>query len=124
MGAAALQGCPVVTHDLDLWIGAPLNQHDRVLLACHKVGAQTFDDFHVQLADGTLINFTYEMSGLRSFAAELKQSVKLKLRGRTIPVLPLPRIYASKRTVNRPKDKAHLLYLRQMMRLQKKLRYS
>jgi len=28
MGAAVLQGVPVVTQDIDFWIGRPLNRHD------------------------------------------------------------------------------------------------
>lgn len=38
MGAAVLQGVPVVTQDLDLWIGRPMNRHDEILLICHNLG--------------------------------------------------------------------------------------
>lgn len=119
MGAAVLQGVPVVTQDLDLWIGSPTSQHDEVLLMCHKLGAKMLDDFSVVLPDTTLVNFTYHVDGLGTFSDEFKTSKKLKLHGRRIAVLPLERIYASKAAINRPKDRVHLFYLRQAMRLRK-----
>jgi hypothetical protein len=117
MGAAVLQGVPVVTQDLDVWIGRPMNRHDEVLLICHNLGAKTIDDFRAVLPDTTLVNFTYHVDGLGSFSEELKASRKLKVFGHRIPVLSLERIYASKAAVKRPKDRVHLFYLRQAMRL-------
>jgi hypothetical protein len=120
MGAATLQGSAVVTHDLDLWIGSSIDNHDRVLIAAHELDVTSFDDFHIQLEDGSLINFTYEMKGLGSFSQEAKRSLKLKAGRVTLPVLSMQRIYASKRAVNRPKDRVHLFYLRRAMRLAEK----
>jgi hypothetical protein len=122
MSAAVLQGVPVVTQDLDLWIGRPMNRHDEILLLCHNLGAKMLDDFRVILPDTTLVNFTYHVDGLRSFSDEFKISKRLKLFGERIPVLPLERIYASKAAVKRPKDRVHLFYLRQAMRLRNRLK--
>jgi hypothetical protein len=122
MGAAVLQGVPVVTHDLDLWIGCPLKRHDEILLICHRLGAQMLrDDFTVELPDATLVNFTYHVDGLASFQVELKKCQKLKFGGQRIPVLPLERIYASKAALKRAKDRAHLVYLSEAMQLRKKI---
>jgi hypothetical protein len=121
MGAAVLQGVPVVTQDLDLWIGRPMSGHDEILLICHNLGAKMLDDFRVVLPDTTLVNFTYHVDGLRQFSDELKTSKKLKLFGQKIAVLPLERIYASKAAINRPKDRVHLFYLSEAMRLREKL---
>lgn len=112
-----LQGVPVVTQDLDLWIGRPMNRHDEILLICHNLGGKMLDDFRVVLPDTTLVNFTYHVDGLGPFADELKTSKRLKLFGQKVPVLALERIYASKAAVKRPKDRVHLFYLRQAMRL-------
>ena len=122
MGAAVLQGVPVVTQDLDLWIGRPMSGHDEILLICHNLGAKMLDDFRVLLPDTTLVNFTYHVDGLGRFSDEVKKSRRLKLFGQRIPVLPLERIYASKAAVKRPKDRVHLFYLRQAMRLQGRLK--
>jgi hypothetical protein len=117
MGAAVLQGVPVVTQDLDLWIGSPMSRHDEILLLCHNLGAEILDDFRVVFPYATLVNFTYHVDGLRSFGAELKRSVKLKWLGQRIAVLPLERIYASKAAIKRPKDRVHLFYLQEAIRL-------
>jgi hypothetical protein len=117
MAAAVLQGVPVVTQDLDLWIGRPMSSHDEILLMCHNLGAKMIDDFRVVLPDTTLVNFTYHVDGLGPFSDELKTSRKLRFFGQRIAVLPLERIYASKAAVNRPKDRVHQFYLRQAMRL-------
>jgi hypothetical protein len=119
MGAAVLQGVPVVTHDLDLWIGRPMNRHDEVLIICDKLGSKLIDDFRVVLPDSTLVNFTYHVDGLRSFSVEVKASRKIRLFGHRISVLGLERICASKAALKRPKDIAHLFYLRQALRIKK-----
>jgi hypothetical protein len=118
MGAAVLQGVPVVTQDLDIWIGRPMGSHDEILLLCHRLGSEIIEEFRVVLPDTSVVNFTYHVDGLRSFAEELRSSKRLKLHGQTVPVLPLERICASKAAVNRPKDRAHLFYIRQAIRLQ------
>jgi hypothetical protein len=122
MGAAVLQGVPVVTQDLDIWIGREMARHDEVLLLCSNVGAEIVGDFKVVLPDSSVLNFTYHVDGLRSFLQELKSSKRLRLFGQTVPVLPLERICVSKTAANRPKDRAHLFYLRQAIRLQRKLK--
>ena len=121
MGAAVLQGVPVVTQDLDIWIGREMARHDEVLLLCSNLGADIIDDFKAVLRDSTVLNFTYQVDGLRTFAEEMKSSKRLRFFGQTVPVLPLEQIYASKASVNRPKDRVHLFYLKQAMRLQRKL---
>ncbi len=118
MGAAVLQGVPVVTQDLDIWIGRPMGNHDEILLLCHQLGAEIIDDFKAVLPDASVVNFTYHVDGLRQFAVEIKSSKRLKLFGLLVPVLPLERICASKSAVGRPKDRVHLFYLRQAIRLQ------
>jgi hypothetical protein len=122
MGAAVLQGVPVVTQDIDFWIGRPMNRHDEILVLCHRLRCEIIDDFKVLLPDKSLVNFTYHVDGLRSFAKELKSSKRLKLFNQRVAVLPLQRICASKAAINRPKDRVHLFYLRQAIQLQRKLR--
>src|SRR6266498_3969828 len=72
------------------------------------------------LPDTTLVNFTYHVDGLKEFRDELRGSRTLKLFGQKIAVLPLDRICASKAALKRPKDRVHLFYLRQAMRIQKR----
>jgi hypothetical protein len=121
MGAAVLQGVPVVTQDLDLWVGRPLNRHDEILLICNQLGSDIIDDFKIALPDSSVVNFRYHVDGLCSFEHELKSCKRMRFFGQILPVLSLERICASKTAANRPKDRMHLFYLRQAIRLQAKL---
>ena len=124
MSAAILQGVPATTLDTDFWIDLPTRQYVRVLNLCVSLGAKVLANTVVELVDGSLVNFLYEVHGLRSFASEYAHAKRVRWLDTTVRVLPLQRIYSSKRFVGRPKDLAHLPLLRQTMRLQAKLRSS
>jgi len=120
MTAAILQGVPTTTLDADLWIDLPPRQYMTVLNLCRKLGATVVANTVVTLADDTLVNFIYRVDGLRSFASEYKSARKIQWLGLRVRVLPLERVYASKKFVGRPKDLAHLPLLEAAMRLKKR----
>ena len=76
----------------------------------------------VELIDGMLVNFIYEVTGLASFASELRKVHVLKFHGFKMPVMPLESIRKSKAAVMRDKDPAHIYYIDQVLRLQRKQR--
>ncbi len=117
MSAAVLQGVPVVTHDVDLWIDLPARQYMRAVNLAVRHGAKMVRKTVVELSDGMLVNFIYEVTGLGGFSAELKKARKLKFHGCRIPVMPLESIRRSKAMVMRPKDEAHIHYIEQTLRL-------
>jgi 5-methylthioribose kinase len=120
MSAALLQGVPVVTHDVDLWIDLPARQYMRVMNAAVRQGANMVRNTVVELGDGMLVNFIYEVSGLRGFSAELKKARKMRFHGCEIPVMPLESIRKSKAAIMRDKDPAHIHYIDETLRLRKK----
>ena len=120
MSAAVLQGVPVVTHDVDLWIDLPKRQYMRAVNIALCEGAQMIRNTVVELSDGMLVNFIYEVTGLSSFEAELKKTHKLNFHGCEIPVMPLESIRKSKAAVMRDKDPAHIQAIDQALRLQRK----
>ena len=120
MTAAILQGVPATTLDADLWIDLPPRQYIRVLNLCRKLGATVIANTVVALADDTLVNFVYSVDGLGSFSREYKSAREIKWLGMRVRVLPLERVYASKKFLSRPKDVAHLPLLEQALRLRKK----
>jgi hypothetical protein len=122
MTAAVLQGTPGATFDVDLWIDLPARQYMRCMNLALKLGAQMVSNTIAVLPGDFTINFIYSVTGLRAFRSEYKQSRKLNWMGRKIVVLPLDRIYQSKKVVGRPKDLAHLPVLEQTMQLQRRLR--
>ena len=76
----------------------------------------------VDLSDGSTVNFLYEVHGLHSFRYEYERAHRVKWLGTEVAVLPLQRIYASKKFVGRPKDLAHLPLLEQTIKLQRRLK--
>lgn len=124
MSGAILQGVPATTLDTDLWIDLPPRQYIRVLNLCVALGATVRANTVVELSDGSLVNFLYEVHGLRAFRTEYREARKLQWLGLEVRVLPLERIHASKQFVGRPKDTAHLPLIEQTMRLGRKVRAS
>ena len=120
MSAAILQGVPATTLDTDLWIDLPPREYIRILNVCQKLGATVRANTVVDLVDGSTVNFLYDVDGLRNFAAEFKYAHKLNWLGLRVAVLPLERIYASKKFVGRAKDIAHLPLLKQAMVLKRR----
>jgi len=120
MGAAILQGVPATTLDTDLWIDLPPRQYIKMLNLSRRLGAEIRTNTVVDLSDGSMVNFLYEVHGLKSFDYEFRRSNKLKWLGTKVAVLPLERIYKSKKFVNRPKDVAHLPLLVRTMQLQRR----
>ncbi len=119
MGAAILQGVPATTLDTDFWIDLPPRNYMTVLRICQRLGAEIRANTVVDLTDGSTVNFVYEVHGLGSFAQEFRRAKRLEWLGMKVPILPLERIYQSKKYVGRPKDLAHLPLIEQTIRLKK-----
>jgi hypothetical protein len=121
MSGAILQGVPATTLDTDIWIDLPSRQYIRVLNLCRRLGADLRANTVVDLSDGSTVNFLYEVHGLRGFQYEYQRAKRLNWLGMAVAVLPLERIYASKKFVGRPKDLAHLPLLEQTIKLRRRL---
>lgn len=119
MSGAILQGVPATTLDTDIWVDLPSRQYIRILNLCVRLGAQVRANTVVDLKDGSTVNFLYEVHGVHNFRYEYLRARRLRWLGTEVSVLPLQRIYASKKFVGRPKDIAHLPLLEQTMELQR-----
>ncbi len=114
LSAAALQGAPVVTQDVDLWFKDIENP--RIKRALRKVGGAyvppiannppVFTGKAVELFD-----IVMHMHGLGDFEDEWRHVLRIPLDGFKVPVLPLERIIASKKALGRPKDRLVLRVL-------------
>ena len=117
MSAAVLQGVPVATFDVDLWLDLPVRQYIRAVNIALRVGAKLVRNTVVELADGTLVNFIFEVTGLRNFATELRKAHIVRFHGLDVPVMPLELIRKSKAAIQRPKDAAHIHYIDETLRV-------
>ena len=119
LSAAALQGAPVVTEDVDLWFdnwGDP-----KIMRALIKVGAAYIPPFgyNPPMLGGKgsePFDIAIRMSGLGEFSEEWKSAIKIKVGRVTLKVLPLERILVSKQAANRPKDRRVIPVLQNTLR--------
>ena len=121
MSAAIVQGVMETTLDVDLWIDLPARQYMCVQNIARKTGATMGANTVAYLENGTPVNFVFEVTGLGSFATELKHSKRLEYHGKRIPVLKLERILKSKKTIRRDKDLAHIIHIRNLLRCRRSL---
>jgi len=108
LSAAALQGAPVVTQDVDLWfedlsdprIREALREVDAAYAAPSLQNPPMFIGAGVELFDIVLT-----MHGVGRFTEELPNCVDVALGRHKLKVLRVDRILASKRAANRAKDR-------------------
>lgn len=111
LGAAVLEGAPVATQDLDIWLER--RDDPRVVAAATAAGGFWVSGFGVQppAFGGAGLERLYVVltaHGLGSFDAEYAQSIAREVDSVPLRILSLPRVIASKRATNRPKDRAAL----------------
>jgi len=125
--AAALQGAPIVTQDIDLWFRDLADPGLRKAVA--KVGGVIVPSIGLHpptLAGGAveLFDVVLTMHGLGTFDEEKKHSILVDLGALPVRILALDRIIKSKETVGRPKDVLTLPALRDALATIKKRNVS
>ncbi len=121
--AAALQGAPIVTQDIDLWfkdlddpgLRRALAKVGGVIVPSVGLHPPTFAGGAVELFDIVLT-----MHGLGTFDEEMKRTIVIDLGRLPVRVLSLDRIIKSKEAVGRPKDALTLPVLRDALATIKK----
>jgi hypothetical protein len=119
LSAAALQGAPVVTEDVDLWF-----EHlpdPKLAQALREVGAAYIPPFgyNPPMLGGPgsePFDIALRMNGLDDFAVEWKRAIEIKIGKLRLKVLPLARILVSKQAANRPKDQLVIPVLQNALR--------
>lgn len=114
LSAAALQGAPVVTQDIDLWFR---NLPDPGI----EKALKKFDGSYVPSLEGNppllagngveLFDIVVHMHGLGEFDDERENAIKIPLGRTKVLVLKLERIIASKKATGREKDRLVLKVL-------------
>ncbi len=115
LSAAALQGAPVVTQDVDLWF-KDLND-PGLKKVLKKVGAAYVPPsaHNPPMFAGDAVNLfdiVVHMHGLESFEQEKKNTLTIDLGKIKVLVLSLERIIKSKKATGRQKDKIVLPVLK------------
>jgi Nucleotidyl transferase of unknown function (DUF2204) len=110
LSAAVLEGAPVATQDIDVWLE---KIDERVARAATDAKGFWISGFGVQPpafggADLERIDVVLTAHGLKDFATEYDRAVIREVDGIPLRVLPLERVIVSKRATKRPKDLAAL----------------
>ena len=103
MSAAILQGVPATTLDTDLWIDLPERQYMRILRLCCKLGGTVRANTVVELSDGSVVNFLYQMDGLGGFNYEFKRARRIRWLGAKVAVCPWPAFTGARNMSAAPK---------------------
>lgn len=120
LSAAVLQGAPVTTQDIDLWLQTYGDENFKEVLK--EVGAVFVPTVMLNppmLAGEGMENIdlvTY-MSGLDTFEEEFRRSKTILVEDLPLQVLPLERIIKSKKAAGRPKDQMVLYALEDALKV-------
>ena len=119
LSAAALQGAPVVTQDVDLWF-ADRTRRSGLDRALRRVGGTYLPPDGRRpptiIGDGVgLFDIVVHRPGLEEFSQERERAVMIDPGEVEVPVLPLDRITANKEATGGEKDRLVLPVLRDVL---------
>jgi predicted nucleotidyltransferase len=121
--AAILQGAPVTTQDLDLLVrDTPLNRKKisllgRALGATPRLISELSVTMRIDARAGTVDILFDEISGGLKFQRLRARAARINIGGHRARVALLEDVIASKRAANRPKDRAVLPMLEDVLRI-------
>ena len=110
------------TRDVDIWVDLSTRQYMRLWQIVCGLGGTALSQTLYVLEDGKLVNFVFEVNGLRSFAAEYRHALMMRIEDLAVKVLPLRRVLKSKKTILREKDLPHIPHLEKMLRAQRQVK--
>jgi hypothetical protein len=121
--AAALQGSPVTTVDLDFMFRKTAPNLRKLKRIADDLDAVVMRPFYpaselyrvVRDRDGLQLDFMAKVDGVRSFASLRSRAVPVPFGSFEILVASLPDIIRSKRAAGRPQDRALLPILRKTL---------
>jgi hypothetical protein len=120
LSAAALQGAPVVTQDVDLWFRTLSDPGiERALKKVRGSYVPPIMLYPPMFAGDAvkLFDIVMNMDGLGEFVEERENTIKLRLGREKVLVLKLERIIASKKAAGREKDKLVLKVLQDALKV-------
>jgi hypothetical protein len=126
--AAALQGSPVTTMDLDFMFRKTPGNLAKLKRMADDLDAVVLRPYYpasglfriVRDSDGLQLDFMSKLDGIRSFESLRARATRIEFRGAALLVADLRDIIRSKEASDRPQDRAVLPVLRRTLDEQKK----
>jgi hypothetical protein len=125
--AAALQGAPILTRDIDFLIRDTRRNREKIAQLCAALGARATPFSELTTAIRlvgleTPVDLMFDtLPGVGRFESVRARSVRVPIGDREARVATLEDVIKSKETANRPKDRAQLPILRDTLRVKKAL---
>lgn len=121
--AAALQGSPVTTMDLDFMFRKTPGNVAKLKRLAEDLDAVVMRPFYpasglfriIRDRDGLQLDFMSKIDGVRSFEALRARAARVEFRGATLLVADLRDIIRSKEAADRPEDRAVLPVIRRTL---------
>ena len=107
LAAAAFQGAPIVTKDVDIWFEDLNNENlQKIIKKCGAIYVPPIGLNPPALAgkNFNLLDIVTHVHGIGSFDEEYKKCIKIKTANIVLRILPLEKIIKSKETLGRQKD--------------------
>jgi len=112
--AAALQGAPVTTLDIDFMFRKTPTNMRKLKVFAKELDAQVLKPFYpvsslyrvVNDDTGMQVDFMWVLHGIKSFENLRSDAVEVEFEGYTLKVASLEKIIRSKKTLGRPRDMA------------------
>ncbi len=126
-GAAALQGAPVTTIDIDFMFRKTKRNIDKLARLAQALGGHLSrpflpaSDMYRLITEDVQIDFVSRMHGIRSFESLRSRADKIAIGGSVLRVAALEDIIKSKRAARREKDLASLPILEKALAVKKAL---
>ena len=122
--AAALQGSPVTTQDIDFMFRPTPTNLRKLRRLARDLDAMVMRPFYpasqlyrlVRDADGLQVDFMGKVDGVRSFEGLRSRATETAIGGYGMRVAALADVIKSKQAANRPQDRAVLPVLRRTLR--------
>ena len=119
LSAAALQGAPVVTQDIDLWFADLTSPKlTKALKKVKSIYVPPMGDNPPMFAGDAvnLFDIVMHVHGLGEYAEVKKHAIQIPLDDFKVPILPLELIIKSKQAIGRAKDKLVLPVLKDVLK--------
>ncbi len=126
--AAALQGAPVMTQDLDFFVRATVRNEQKLARVAKRLGLSLSRPFQpvseIMRAEGRemVLDFVFRLGPGQSFEGVRSRAVRIPVGAHRARVARLEDVIRAKRAANRPRDRAALPLLEETLQVRKALR--
>lgn len=126
--AAALQGAPVMTQDLDFFVRATVRNEQKLARVAKRLGLSLSRPFQpvseIMRAENRdmVVDFVFRLGPGQSFESVRARAVRIPVGAHCARVARLEDVIRAKRAANRPRDRAALPLLEETLQVRKALR--